>query len=106
MTLKKGTDIPIHAMKANKGSGGTAPNILNLCTRGVELSAAWPSQCTMRGKCTPPQKPLTRRLGGSPRASLDILEKRETSYCCQELNPQTVGPIAQLFCIILLQNLF
>ena len=53
MTLKKGTDILIHAMQANKGSGGIASNILNLCTRGVVLSALCPSQCTMRQKCTP-----------------------------------------------------
>jgi hypothetical protein len=51
---KEGSDIPIHAMKANKGSEGTAPDILILCTRGVVLSAAWPSQCTMREKCTRP----------------------------------------------------
>lgn len=81
-------------MKANKGSGGLAPNILNLRTIGSSVSLMLQPVYHQTKVHPPPQYPLTRRLGRSPRASLDVAEKTETSCCCQDLNPQTVRPIA------------
>jgi hypothetical protein len=49
-----------HAMKT-LGSGGTAPRILNLCTRQKWLVSFTPGSFTLRGKN--PRYPLDRRLG-------------------------------------------
>ena len=85
----KGNDhvVPIHVMKAHRGSRGLAPFILNLGTRWsrvveIYIVATW---VTLLLKKTLPA-PTEWRLGG-PIASVDILEKRKTSFPCRESTP-------------------
>jgi hypothetical protein len=81
-TDKKGNFVPVHTMKAYRGSRGIPPRILNLGTEGTECSAL-PSEKV-------PHCSLDRALGGSQswcgrrrKESLDVARSRThiTLYC-------------------------
>jgi hypothetical protein len=71
---------PLHAIKEYRGSRGTAPLIL---TSVLECSTSLPVTLTLG------TKPHTHWIEGlvSPRAGLDVLEKRQISYFCRDSNP-------------------
>jgi len=71
--------VPVHTMKAYRGSGGTAPHILNL---SADLS--------------PVKNPGAHWIGdwGGFRAGLDVMEIRKISYLCRDSN-RTIESAAQ-----------
>jgi hypothetical protein len=85
----KGNDnvVPVYVMKAHRGRRGLAPFILNLgnrWSRAVEIYILATLATLLLKKTLP--APTEWRLGG-PIASVDILEKRKTSFPCRESNP-------------------
>jgi hypothetical protein len=71
--------VPVHAMKAYRGSRGTAPHILNL-----------------RRDLRPEKNPGAHWIGGwvGSRAGLDVMEIRKISCLCGDSN-RTVESAAQ-----------
>ena len=87
--MVKGNDnvAPVHVMQAHSGRRGIAPSILNLGTRwstDVEIYILATVATLLHQKTL--QAPTEWRLGG-PIASMDILEKRKTSFPSRESNP-------------------
>jgi hypothetical protein len=69
-------------MNAYRGSGGTAPRILDLGTRRRLVVSFTPQSLYPRGKSL--RYPLDMRLGGPH--ILDAVEKREIRSPCRESN--------------------
>jgi hypothetical protein len=81
----KGKVVPVHAMKAYRGSGGIAPFILNLSTR-------WEVNCQHHTPAPSPLEkeslvPFEEEAGWAPEPAWEFWRREKSSCPSQDLKP-------------------